>query len=291
MKKLLSKLIPAKFKSKKITIPVVRLHGAIMNKNSAFSSNLNLASVAGLLEKAFETSAPAVALSINSPGGSPVQSKFIHDRIKQLAKENDKKVHVFVEDVAASGGYMIAVAGDTITVDPSSIVGSIGVVSSSFGFPELMKKIGVERRVYTAGSNKSQLDPFKPENKSDIEHLKKLQLEIHQVFIDMVKGGRGDRLADNENLFTGMFWTGIKGVELGLVDDIGDMRSSLKKLYGEKCKMELVEPKKNFLGRTSSNGISAFAGLSGIGENLAASATKGTITAAEEQALWARFGL
>jgi signal peptide peptidase SppA len=288
MKKILSKLIPAKFKSKKVTIPVVRLHGAIMNKSSAFSSNLNLASVAKLLEKAFETNAPAIALSINSPGGSPVQSKFIHDRIRQLANENDKKVHVFVEDVAASGGYMIAVAGDTIVADPSSIVGSIGVISSSFGFPKLMEKIGVERRVYTAGNNKSQLDPFKEENKTDIDHLKNLQLEIHQVFIDMVKTGRGERLSNDENLFTGMFWTGLKGQELGLVDEISDMRSYLKGLYGEKCEMELVEPKKNFFGRTSSNGISA---LANIGENIIGNATSGAVQAAEEQALWARYGL
>ena len=154
-----------------------------------------------------------------------MQSRLIFKRIRDLAVEKNKKVLVFVEDVAASGGYMIAVAGDEIFADPSSIVGSIGVVSASFGFPELMKKIGVERRVHTAGQNKAVLDPFKPEKKEDVERLKALQLEVHETFIDLVKERRGAKLKDDPDLFTGLFWTGKKGLELGLVDALGDMRT------------------------------------------------------------------
>ena len=197
-------------RSDAVTIPVIRLHGTIMGGGGQFRPK----PVARLhrrrcIEKAFAfPDAPAVAISINSPGGSPVQSRLIYKRIRDLAAEKNKKVLVFVEDVAASGGYMIAVAGDEIIADPSSIVGSIGVVSASFGFPELMKKIGVERRVHTAGQNKAVLDPFKPEKKEDVERLKALQLEVHDTFIDLVKERRGAKLIDDPDLFTGLFWTG-----------------------------------------------------------------------------------
>ena len=212
-----------------MSIPVVRLHGTIMAGGGQFRPSLSLASTAGAdREGVCLHDAPAVAISINSPGGSPVQSRLIYKRIRDLAAEKNKTVLVFVEDVAASGGYMIAVAGDEIIADPSSIVGSIGVVSASFGFPELMKKIGVERRVYTAGKNKAVLDPFKPEKKEDIERLKELQLEVHETFIDLVKERRGAKLKDDPDLFTGLFWTGKRGVELGLVDALGDMRDVLK---------------------------------------------------------------
>src|SRR5690606_16706874 len=166
-------------RSSVVTIPVIRLHGTIMSGGGQFRPSLSLASTAGLIEKAFAfDDAPAIAISINSPGGSPVQSRLIYKRIRDLAVEKNKRVLVFVEDVAASGGYMIAVAGDEIIADPSSIVGSIGVVSASFGFTELIKKLGVERRVHTAGQNKAVLDPFKPERKEDVERLKALQLEV-----------------------------------------------------------------------------------------------------------------
>ena len=187
LKRLINRMLPKSWRSSVVTIPVVRLHGAIMAGGGQLRPSLSLASSAGLIEKAFAFDAPAVAFSVNSPGGSPVQSRLIFKRIRDLAVEKNKKVLVFVEDVAASGGYMIAAAGDEIIADPSSIVGSIGVVSASFGFPELMKKIGVERRVHTAGKNKSVLDPFKPEKKEDIERLKALQLEVHDTFIDLVK--------------------------------------------------------------------------------------------------------
>src|ERR1700754_2502970 len=221
----LRKLIPRRFRKEETIIPVVRLHGAIMSGGNQFRPTLNLANVAQVLEKAFaRKETPAVAISINSPGGSPVQSRLIFNRIRALAVEKKKKVLVFVEDVAASGGYMIALAGDEIIADPSSIVGSIGVVSSSFGFVDLLKKIGVERRVHTAGKNKAVLDPFRPEREEDVERLKELQVEVHETFIDLVKDRRGDRLSQDPDLFTGLFWTGKRGLSLGLVDTLGDMR-------------------------------------------------------------------
>jgi serine protease SohB len=192
---------------------------------------------------------------------------------------------VFVEDVAASGGYMIAVAGDEIIADPSSIVGSIGVISASFGFPELLKKIGVERRVYTAGKNKATLDPFQPEKKADIDHLKGLQEEIHRVFIDLVRERRGDKLADEENLFTGMFWSGLSGKELGLVDALGDMRSFLKERFGEKVEMKLIQQPRGLFGRRMPGASIGWAGRIG------ATAVDGMIQSLEEKSLWNRYGL
>lgn len=295
----LKKYLPKKFRNTSVEIPVVRLHGTIMSGGNQFSQNLNLANVASLLEKAFaDKSAPAVAFSVNSPGGSPVQSRQIHNRIRQLAEEKDKKVFMFVEDVAASGGYMIACAGDEIYVDPSSIVGSIGVVSGGFGFPGLLKKIGVERRVYTAGKNKATLDPFMPEKKADIDRLKKLQLEIHQVFIDMVKASRGERLKETDETFTGAFWTGYEGKELGLVDDIGDMRSVLKEKFGDKTELKLISAKRGMFGGKSAPGISMLAssfasGHSGgnIGADISQGFAQGIASTVEERALWAQYGL
>ncbi len=285
MARFIRKLLPRRWRPDHIEIPVVRLHGTIMAGNSRFRNDLSLSSTAGMLEEAFsDKDAPAVAISINSPGGSPVQSRLIYRRIRDLAAEKNQKVHVFVEDVAASGGYMIAVAGDEIIADPSSIVGSIGVVSASFGFTELIKKIGVERRVHTAGSNKSTLDPFKPENKQDIEHLKALQLEIDETFINLVKERRGEKLSDNPDLFTGLFWTGIRGLELGLIDGLGDMRSHLQSQYGPKTKLKLIAPPRGLFGRKLP---SAEIGFGGIGAGFA----EGIVNAAEERALWSRFGL
>ncbi|MHC1549866.1 S49 family peptidase [Phyllobacterium sp. K27] len=285
MARFIRKLLPRRWRPDHIEIPVVRLHGAILSGNSRFRNDLSLSSTAGMLEEAFgDKDAPAVAISINSPGGSPVQSRLIYRRIRDLAIEKNKKVYVFVEDVAASGGYMIAVAGDEIIADPSSIVGSIGVVSASFGFTELIKKIGVERRVYTAGSNKATLDPFKPENKQDIEHLKALQLEIHETFINLVKERRGEKLSDNPDLFTGLFWTGTRGLELGLIDGLGDMRSYLQSLYGPKTKMKLISQPRGLFGRKLPSAEIRFGG---IGAGLA----EGVVNAAEERALWSRFGL
>ncbi|MGW9232609.1 S49 family peptidase [Pseudorhizobium sp. NPDC055634] len=282
---LLSRVLPKRFRKEGIAIPVVRLQGVIMTGGSQLRPTLNLASVAPVLEKAFSRKdAPAVAISINSPGGSPVQSRLIYQRIRALAEEKNKKVLMFVEDVAASGGYMIALAGDEIFVDPTSIVGSIGVVSGGFGFPELLRKIGVERRVYTAGENKVILDPFQPEKEGDVEYLKTLQLEIHKVFIDMVKARRGSRLADDDTIFSGLFWTGVKGQQLGLVDGMGEMRDTLKRRYGPKTRLELIGGARNIFGRRLPGVVS------GAGE-MGAGAVAGLAETLEEKALWSRYGL
>lgn len=285
MNRFLKRILPKSMLSDAVTIPVVRLHGTIMSGGSPFRQHLSLAVTAGILEKAFAMSdAPAVAISINSPGGSPVQSRLIYRRVRDLAEEKNKTVLVFVEDVAASGGYMIAIAGDEIIADPSSIVGSIGVVSASFGFQDLMKKIGVERRVYTAGQNKALLDPFKPEKKEDVERLKALQLEVHETFIDLVKARRGAKLSDDPELFTGLFWTGKRGLALGLVDELGDMRSVLKDRFGRNTRLKLITAPRGLFGRRL-----GFLGTSG--EEFAAFAVHGIADAASDRALWSRFGL
>jgi signal peptide peptidase SppA len=286
LRRFFNRLLPKSMRSEAVTIPVIRLSGPIMSGGSQFRPSLSLASTAGLIEKAFSYSdAPAVAIVINSPGGSAVQSRLIYKRIRDLAAEKNKAVLVFVEDVAASGGYMIAVAGDEIIADPSSIVGSIGVISATFGFPELLRKIGVERRVYTAGPNKSVLDPFRPEREEDVERLKQLQLEVHATFIELVKDRRGAKLKDDPDLFTGLFWTGKRGVELGLVDAIGDVRQVLKERYGPKTQLRLISPPRGLFGRR----LGLFGNIAA--PEIAAAAAGGLLDAAEERALWGRFGL
>lgn len=280
----LKRLIPKKFRKEKTVIPLLRLQGVIQSGGSQFRPALSLANIDELLDKAFDMKkTPAVAIAINSPGGSPVQSRAIFHRIRDLAAQKEKKVLVFVEDVAASGGYMISLAGDEIIADPTSIVGSIGVISGGFGFPELLKKIGVERRVYTSGENKSVLDPFQPEKQSDIDHLKSLQHEVHRVFIDMVKARRGAKLSDSPDLFTGLFWTGETALSLGLVDAVGDMMAELRKRYGDKVEVEKIEASRGFLGRFISSRKSG----ADIGAGLAA----GIVETAEERAWWSRYGL
>ncbi len=284
----LNRLLPKRFRKTGLSIPVVRLHGTIMAGGSQFKQTLNIATVAPMLEKAFaKKDAPVVAISINSPGGSPVQSRLIYQRIRALAEEKNKKVLIFVEDVAASGGYMIALAGDEIFADPTSIVGSIGVVSGGFGFPEMLKKIGVERRVYTAGENKVILDPFQPEKEGDIEYLKTLQLEIHQVFIDMVKSRRGSRLGEDSTIFSGLFWTGTHGLELGLIDGLGEMRDVIKRRFGKDAKLELIGGTRTLFGRRVP-GVAL--GSANLGE-IASGATAGLAEGLEERAMWSRFGL
>ncbi len=284
----LSKLLPSRLRKNDVTIPVVRLSGVIAAGNSPMSKNLNLANIGPQLEKAFSIKrAPAVALIINSPGGSPVQSRLIVSRIKELAKEHEKKVFIFVEDVAASGGYMIALAGDEIFADETSIIGSIGVVSASFGFDKAIAKLGVERRVYTAGKNKVSMDPFLPESKKDIDYLKKLQLEIHDVFIDMVKDARGDKLVDDGEMFTGRFWTGAIAKELGLIDGLGHISTVLKQRYGDKMELALIQPRKGLFGRGGQQGVSMSSDLSSIGAGI----VEQSVDTMEERAIWARFGL
>jgi signal peptide peptidase SppA len=276
-------------RSDAVTIPVIRLHGTIMAGGGQLRPALSLASTAGLIEKLFSyNDAPAVAISINSPGGSPVQSRLIYRRIRDLAAEKNKTVLMFVEDVAASGGYMIAVAGDEIIADPSSIVGSIGVVSASFGLNNAIKKLGIERRVHTAGRNKAVLDPFLPEKPEDVERLKALQLEVHETFIDIVKERRAARLNDDPDLFTGLFWTARRGIELGLVDALGDMRGILRERFGPKTRLQLITQPRGFLGRRL--GIFG-SSASPSAADFAGAAFEGLIDAVESRSLWNRFGL
>lgn len=267
-------------------VPVVRLSGTI-GAVTPLRPGMSLAGVSKTLEKAFATKgAKAVALVVNSPGGSPVQSRQIYQRIRQLAVEKKLPVLVFVEDVAASGGYMIACAGDEIFCDPSSILGSIGVVGGTFGFQDLIKKVGIERRLYTSGEHKATLDPFLPENPEDVTRLKAIQREIHDTFIALVKQSRGAKLKGEESyLFTGEYWAGERAVKLGLADALGDLRTILRTRYGEKVQTPVIAPPTGLLagvmGRKQGSG--SMLGLPSFPEDL--------ISAIETRALWARYGL
>ncbi len=265
-------------------VPVVRLSGAI-GRVSRFQSGLTLAGVAPLLRRAFSIgAAPAVALIVNSPGGSPVQSHLIYKRIRALADEKEKTVIVFVEDVCASGGYMIACAGDEIVVDPASIVGSIGVVTAGFGFVDAMRKIGVERRVYTSGDSKVILDPFQPEKPEDVARLRAIQEEVHDHFIEIVRTRRGDVLSKDKDaeIFSGQFWSGKTGVALGLADRTGDLRSVLRERFGEKVRLKLFSTERSFLG--ARRGV-------GFGGAIGAAFASGLASDLEERALWERYRL
>ena len=275
------------FHSKGPVIPVVRLTGTI-GAATPLRQGLSIAACAGAIERAFSIKdAPAVALQINSPGGSPVQSRLIYERIRSLATEKSRKVFAFAEDVAASGGYMLACAADEIYADGSSLVGSIGVVSSGFGFTDLIGKIGVERRVYTSGENKFQLDPFKPENPDEITRLKKIQEIVHDDFIALVKESRGTRIAGaGDSLFTGEFWSGRQALELGLIDGIMDIRTKMRALYGEDVRLKVIHSERGFLRRKIGLGADA-----GYGIALPHGFAGDLISALEERALWARFGL
>ncbi len=261
-------------------VPVVRLSGVIASSGLLAGRSLSIDSVAPLLKRAFDTrGAKAVALALNSPGGSPVQSALIAQRIRLLANEKGLKVIAFVEDVAASGGYWLACAADEIIVDPHSIVGSIGVISAGFGFQDLIARIGVERRVHTSGERKSMLDPFRPEHPEDVERLKRLQGEIHDGFKDWVRERRASRLNGEEGaLFTGEFWTGRRALELGLVDGLGELRATLQARYGTKVHLPAIAPRRRLLSR-----VGLGASLDGLGPS--------TLAALEERLHWQRFGL
>lgn len=266
------------------TVPVIRLSGVIANGGLLGGRSLSIESVAPLLKRAFETrGANAVALALNSPGGSPVQSALIAQRIRLHAREKNLPVIAFVEDVAASGGYWLACAADEIIADPSSIVGSIGVISAGFGFQDLIARIGVERRVHTSGENKSMLDPFRPEQPEDVERLKRLQAEIHEGFKDWVRERRGRLLKGDETLlFTGEFWTARRGLEYGLVDGFGELRATLQARYGDKVRLPVIGPRRRLLSRFGlQTGIGG--GIDNVGP--------ATLAALEERALWQRFGL
>jgi signal peptide peptidase SppA len=281
--------IPARLRRGAAVVPVVRLSGLI-GAVTPLRPGMSLAGVARTLERAFSMrNAKAVALVINSPGGSPVQSRQIYLRIRRLATEKKLPVLVFVEDVAASGGYMIACAGDEIFCDPSSIMGSIGVVGGSFGFQELIKRIGVERRLYTAGEHKGMLDPFLPENPDDVARLKAIQREIHALFIALVKQSRGARLKGSDDvLFTGEYWAGETSVSLGLADAVGDLRATLRSRYGDKVVTPVIAPStgllSGLLGRKSAGAgtVASLDGFAGFPDDL--------ISALESRAIWAKFG-
>lgn len=265
-------------------VTAIRLSGVIAASGMG-RRGLSLENLAEPIERAFAPKdVSAVALIINSPGGSPVQSALIAGRIRQLSAEKNVPVLAFVEDVAASGGYWLACAADEIIADPASVVGSIGVISAGFGFQEAIAKLGVERRVYASGTSKSMLDPFRPEKPEDVEHLKGLQEEVHDGFRQWVRARRGARLdgQDEAALFSGAFWSGARGKELGLVDRLGDIRSTLRERFGEKVQIAVVNPSKR-------PGLGRFIGLdTGL---LMADLADGVMDAAERRAVYTRFGL
>lgn len=275
------------------TVPVLRFTGAI-GMATPLRPGLSLAGAAAAIDKAFGLSKlPSVAVLINSPGGSPVQSHLIYKRIRQLAVEKDKRVYVFCEDVAASGGYFLALAGDEIYADQSSIVGSIGVISSGFGLDRAIEKLGIERRVHTAGTSKAILDPFLPEKAEDVARLKVLQKDVHDAFIGIVKERRGQKLngPDNE-LFSGAFWSGPRAIELGLVDGITDVRSKMRELHGEKVRLKVVPLQSGgLLSRLRrADGMLPTAFGNG-GAVLTASIGDDILSTIEARALWQRYGL
>ena len=267
------------FFKKKIIVPHVRLTG-IIGSAGRFKQGMDLAGQRAILKKAFSFKKIShVAISINSPGGSPVQSHLIYSYIRELADKKKIKVLIFAEDVAASGGYLISCAGDEIYANSSSIIGSIGVISASFGFKELIKKIGVERRVYTAGKNKSTLDPFVEEKEEDVKRLKSIQLELHADFIEVVKTSRGSKLKnpDKNNIFTGEFWTGKSALELGLVDGLGNADQVLKEKFGDKVVIKNLEKPKSFIARKLSSSKQ--------------DPIDSLVNILEEKSMWQKFGL
>jgi len=254
------------------TVSVIRLNGVI--QAGGRGTALNDIALAPMIERAFKRGKPAaVALSINSPGGSPVQSSLITARIRRLAADRDIPVYAFVEDVAASGGYWLASAADEIWIDASSIVGSIGVIASTFGFQELMGRHGVERRVHTAGKSKSMLDPFQPEKAADVKRLKSILDQMHGTFINQIKDRRGDKLSNDKALFTGEFWIGQAGVDRGLADGIGHLVPKMKEYFGDKVRLVPYGPKRRLLSR------------------IGAQVVQDAVTSLDERAQYARFGL
>lgn len=287
-------LVSPRFRAEHPLVPVVRLSGAI-GMPSGLRQGLNFAGVSASLERAFTMpGAKAVALLVNSPGGSPTQSHLIFRRIRLLAEEKKLPVYAFCEDAAASGGYMLACAADEIYADPNSIVGSIGVVSGGFGFHELIARWGVERRLYTTGENKAILDPFKPEDPKDVARLRTIQDRIFSSFKDLVKTRRGARLVldDESELFSGAFWAGEDALALGLVDGIGELRSTLRAKFGEKVRLRLIQPPATGLvGRLMRRGPAQDGAAGFLGAAAGLLDPREAIGALEERALWARLGL
>jgi len=284
--RLLRPLVPRRWRAGTAVVPVIRLTGVI-GLTTPLRPGLTLAGIARALDRAFAVrGAKAVALVINSPGGSAVQSHLIFRRIRALAAEKELEVIAVVEDVAASGGYMVACAADEIVCDPSSIVGSIGVIGATFGFPEAMRKLGIERRIYTAGENKSTLDPFLPEKPEDVERIKAIQQEIHDTFITLVRERRGARLSGPEkSLFSGEYWSARTALAYGLVDRLGDLRGHLRERFGEEVFTPLITTERGFFSRR-------VPGVAGLGEIASGSGLADEIVSTiEARALWARYGL
>lgn len=272
------RLIPLKFRKSVPVVNLVRLHGAI-GVGTPMKPPLTFKDINDVLEKAFRKGIAAVALSVNSPGGSPVQSALIHARIRALAGEYKLPVYVFCEDVAASGGYWLACAGDEIYADESSVVGSIGVISAGFGFVEAIEKLGIERRVHTSGENKSILDPFKPEKPEDVERLLALQSDVHGAFKALVRERRGGKLTGEDGeLFTGAFWSGRRALDLGLVDGLGHMHVILRRKFGEKLVIRTISGPRGW-------------GLQRLGFGTSSDISDSFIASLETRALWSRFGL
>ena len=272
------RLIPLRFRKSVPVVNLVRLHGAI-GVGTPMKPPLTFKDINDVLEKAFRKGIAAVALSINSPGGSAVQSALIHARIRALAEEHKLPVYVFCEDVAASGGYWLACAGDEIYADESSIVGSIGVISAGFGFVEAIEKLGIERRVHTSGENKSILDPFKPERPEDVERLLSLQSDVHAAFKALVRERRAGKLKGEEgDLFTGAFWSGRRALDLGLIDGLGHMHVILRRKFGEKLVIRAISAPRGW-------------GLQRLGFGTSSDISDSFIASLETRALWSRFGL
>ena len=283
-------IIPKRFRKTGPVVSVVRMEGIVASERAGFRpSQLNMRTLAAPLERAFKaTDVAAVALLINSPGGSPVQSSLIAKRFRALAEENEVPVVAFAEDVAASGGYWLACAADEIYADASSILGSIGVISAGFGFQDFIQRYGIERRVYAAGDHKGALDPFKPEDPDDIARLRTAQTAIHDSFKEMVRGRRAGKItAPEDELFSGEFWTGTQAKELGLVDDIGDLRSVMRERFGDKVRFSLIAPRRSWLRDRFGIGGSSAPGRFAGGDAWFDTA----IAAIEDRLLWNRFGL
>ena len=279
MFKRLRKLIPARFRKKTHTINIIRLDGIIASEGGiGGGKRLNGKSLEPLLKKAFKKGVSGVALAINCPGGSPVQSAIIANRIRALSAENKIPVYAFCEDVAASGGYWLACAADEIYADENSIVGSIGVISGGFGFPAAMKKYGIERRVHTSGESKSTNDPFKPEKPEDVKKLKSMLSEMHETFKTQVRARRKDRLKETKELFSGAYLTGRKSLDLGLIDGLGHLEEVLKRKFGDKIELNEIEAPKGW-------------GLKRLGFSAATEMPEAILNTLEQRALWQRFGL
>ncbi|GAA4611366.1 S49 family peptidase [Saccharopolyspora hordei] len=285
----LSAKLPAKLAERAERGPVVavvKLHGVITATPSPVSRpTISTQTVESALTRAFgHDRLSGVVLSVNSPGGAPTQSALVADRIRELAAEKDVPVLAYCEDVAASGGYWLACAADEVYAHPTSIVGSVGVVSASFGLTGLIEKLGVERRVYTAGDHKVRLDPFSPEKEEDVAWLRGLQGELHEQFQDWVRKRRGSKLNGSEDdLFSGEVWTGSKAAELGLVDGVGSLRQIVKEKFPD-AHLHTVEPRKPLLAKLGMSSAVRFGGSP-------ADSILSTVEALEHRALWNRFGL